>query len=251
MTHLLHFAALFIFWFYVVLLIVAPIVLRNQFQYSAKVDPRTVSLDELPAAARAYLEPRVAGLAAWNFDRVVYVRISQVPGPVEAYMALLSNPHTAEWADVTFIKALTKSAGYVEFITRCSEQMQIDTNSSSVTNVFFDIPQYHIFRLPQVSDIFTLYRVHRMLVTEITHGTLPVLPPAGDEVAELARRLNRYGPWQQEHGYMQLDASAENYRLTWKGAILGAWRSVWPMSMLRDLRQRNKNRAILNRITSG
>jgi hypothetical protein len=241
---------LFIFWFYAVLLIVAPIVLRHQFRYNAKVDPRTVSLDELPAAARAYIDPHVADLAAWNFDLVAYVRISQVPGPVEAYMALLSNPHTAEWADVTFIKALAKSAGHVEFITRCSEQMQIDTNSNSVTNVFFDVPQYHIFQFPKVRDIYTLYRVHRMLVTEITHGKLPVLPPAGKEVAELARRLNRYGPWQQEHGYMYLDASAENYRLTWKGAILGAWRSIWPISVLRDLRQRNANRAILRRIGS-
>ena len=79
--------------------------------------------------------------------------------------------------------------------------MQIDTNTDLHRSLFFPLPQHHVFRLPQVQDVYTLYRVHRMLVTEITHGALPVLPPPGQEIAELKRRLDRYGPWQQEHGY--------------------------------------------------
>ena len=98
----------------------------------------------------------------------------------------------------------SEKVGYMEFITRCSEEMQIDTNTNSTASVLFPLPQYHVFRFPQIQDVYTLYRVHRMLVTEITHGALPVLPPPGQEVAELKRRLERYGPWQQKHGYMYL-----------------------------------------------
>ncbi len=250
MTHLLHVTLLFIFWFYAILAVLTPIVLRVQFRYNAKVDPRTVSLDEIPEAARTFIEPRVAEFAPWNFDLVAYVGLWNVTPSTGAYMALLSNPHTSEWADVTFVLSPVKKTGYIEFITRCSEQMRIDTNTNSTAPILFPLPQHHVFRFPQIRDVFTLYRIHRMLVTEIAHGALPVLPPRGQEIAEFKRRLDRYGPWQAERGYMYLDASGENYRLTWKGAILGAWRSIWPISVFRNWRLRGKNQAILNRLAA-
>lgn len=247
-THLIHAAILFVFWFYVILFLISPVILRIQFRYSAKVDPRAVSLEELPEAARAFIEPRVAEFAPWNFDLIMYVSLWNVTPSTGAFMALLSNPHTSEWADVTFVMSPLKSSGYIEFITRCSEQMQIDTNTNATAPILFPLPQHHVFRFPQVRDVFMLYRIHRMLVTEITHGLLPALPPAGEEIAELKRRLDRYGPWQAERGYMYLGTDGENYRLTWKGAILGAWRSIWPISAFRRWRQRAKNQAVLNRL---
>jgi hypothetical protein len=248
MMHFVHVLLVYVFWFYIVLFLLAPIVLRTRFRLKAKVEPAAMPSSQMPELARAYIEARVADFANWNFEPVAYVNLGNVTPSAGAYMALLSNAHTSEWADATFVISPAKKFGYIEFITRCSEQMQIDTNTSPGAPVFFPVPQHHIFRLPQVRDVFTLYRVHRMLVTEITHGALPVIPPAGEEVAELKRRVNRYGPWQQEHGYMVLDASGENYRLTWKGAILGAWRSIWPISVLRAWRQRVSNQAILNRL---
>jgi hypothetical protein len=246
--HAFHFAILFIFWFWVLLFILTPIMLHARFRYHAKVDPRPVALQELPAPARAFMEPRLSEFAAWNFELVAYVSLWKIAGSTEAYMALLSNLHTHEWADVTFVMSPKKNLGYIEFVTRCSEQLQIDTNTDPGAPVLFPLPQYHVYHLPQVTDVFTLYRIHRMLVTEITHGALPVLPAAGEELAELKRRLERCGPWQQERGYLYLDASGESYRLTWKGAILGAWRAIWPMSILRTWRQRSKNSDILVRL---
>jgi hypothetical protein len=246
-TYDFHFAILFIVWFYVIVFILGPIVLRLRFRYNAKLDPHAIAIEGLPTSAREYIEPRIAEFAQWNFELVAYVNIWKVTGSTEAYMALLSNPHTHEWADVTFVMSPMKNSGYIEFITRCSEPMQIDTNTNPAAPVLLPLPHHHVFRLPQVTEVFTLYRAHRMLVTEITHGALPVLPLAGEEIAELKRRLDRYGPWQQESGYMYLDASGENYRLTWKGALLGAWRSIWPISLFRAWRQRSKNSAILAR----
>jgi len=63
-----------------------------------------------------------------------------------------------------------------------------------------------------------------MLVQEKIGGSRPELPSQGQELNELKRRLERYGPRQQERGYMHLEADGQSYRLTWKGAILGAWR---------------------------
>jgi hypothetical protein len=248
METLVYEGLIFILVFYGIVLVLGPIVLRIPFRYPAKFDLRVIPLEGLPVEAREFMDPRVESLRAWNFEPVTYLELSSVAVGTRAFMALLSNPHTCEWADVSFTVSGAKKAGYIEFITRCSEEMQIDTNTNSTAPVMFPLPQYHLYRFPRVHDVFTLYRVHRMLVNEKTHGALSVLPPVGQEVAELKRRLERYGPWQQERGYMHLDAKGENYRLTWKGAILAAWRGTWPVPLLREWRIQKENQAALNRI---
>jgi hypothetical protein len=243
-----HAALFFVLVFYGILLVVGPIVLRIQFRYRANVEPRVVAFGDLPAEVREYIEPRVATFALWNFDLIAYLNLGRIAARTESFMALLSNPHTAEWAGITFVISRTKKTRFMEFMTRRSEEMQIDTSTDSTAPVLFPLPQHHVFRFPQIQDVYTLYRVHRMLVNEITRGALPVLPPPGQELVELKRRLDRYGPWQQEHGYMYLDAKGENYRLTWKGAILGAWRAVWPVPLVRGWRMQKENQTVLNRI---
>jgi hypothetical protein len=179
------------------------------------------------------MAPRAQSIAALGFEPIGYVSLGSMATGTGSFMALFSNSRTLEWADVSVVKSATKMRGYIEFITRCSDDVQVDTNTNSTAPVLFPSPSYHVFRFPQVKDAFTLYRVHRMLVQENTGGSKPELPARGQELAELKRRLERYGPRQQECGYMVLDDAGENFRLTWKGAILGAWRSIWPVSLLR------------------
>jgi len=186
-----HAALFFVFLFYGIVLVLSPIVLRIQFRYRAKVEPLVVRFEELPAEAREFIEPRVATFALWNFDVVAYLNLGSIGARTESFMALLGNLHTAEWAGVVFIISRTKKTGFMEFMTRCSEEMQIDTSTDSTAPVLFPLPQHHVYRFPQIQDVYTLYRVHRMLVNEITHGALPILPPAGEELAELKRRWSK------------------------------------------------------------
>ena len=44
---------------------------------------------------------------------------------------------------------------------------------------------------------------------------------------------------------MYLEADGQNFRLTWKGAILGAWRSIWPISALRGWWMQNRSQVRL------
>jgi hypothetical protein len=176
---------------------------------------------------------RLPGITGLGFQPVGYVNLGSIAPKTQAFMALLSNPQTLEWADVSVVTAASKLKGYMEFITHCSDESQVDTNTNSTAPVLFPSPSYHVFRFPQIKDAFTLYRAHRMLVQENIGGSRPELPPQGQELNELKRRLERYGPRQQERGYMYLERDGAAYRLTWKGAILGAWRSIWPISALR------------------
>ena len=218
---------------YGALLVLGPILLRAQFRFKAKLNPQLVPVESLPPDVQQFMAPRVQNIVALGFEPVGYVNVGNMTTNTGSFMALFSNSRTLEWADVSVVKSATKMAGYTEFITRCSNDSQVDTNTSSTAPVLFPSPSYHVFRFPQVKDAFTLYRAHRMLVQENTGGSKPEMPPRGQELAELKRRLERYGPRQQERGYMYLDGTGEYFRLTWKGAILGGWRSVWPVSLLR------------------
>lgn len=230
---------------YGVLFVLGPIVLRGTFRYKAKMNPQLVPQEALPEDVRKFMTTRLPGITALGFQPVGYVSFGSMAPNTQSYMALLSNSQTAEWADVSVVKAPTKVRGYIEFITRCSDDSQVDTNTNSTAPVLFPSPSYHVFRFPQIKDGFTLYRAHRMLVQEKIGGSRPELPPPGQELSELKRRLERYGPRQQERGYMYLEADGQNFRLTWKGAILGAWRSIWPISALRGWWMQNRSQVRL------
>jgi hypothetical protein len=220
---------------YGVLFLLGPVVLRATFRFKAKLDPQLVSPESIPPDVRQFMTPRVSAIAGLGFEPVGYINVGTMASGTQSYMALLSNSRTLEWADVSVVKSTKQMKGYSEFITRCSDDSQVDTNTNATAPVLFPWPSYHVFRFPQIKDAFTLYRVHRMLVQQNTPGSRPELPPKGQELAELKRRLERYGVRQQQCGYMYRDPAGDYFRLTWKGAILGAWRSIWPISLFRNL----------------
>ncbi len=226
---------------YGAMILLGPVLLRAQFRFKAKLNPQLVPVESLPPDVRQFMALRVKSIVDLGFEPVGYVNLGSMTTNTGSFMALFSNSRTLEWADVSVVKSATKMAGYIEFITRCSNDAQVDTNTNSIAPVLFPSPSYHVFRFPQVRDAFTLYRAHRMLVQQNTGGSRPELPPRGQELAELKRRLERYGPRQQERGYMYLDGAGEYFRLTWKGAILGAWRSIWPVSLVRRWWMRSRS----------
>ena len=59
----------------------------------------------------------------------------------------------------------TKLRGYIEFITYCSEDLQVDKNTNSTMSVLSPHPGGfpYVFRLTPNNDAFTLHRTHRML----------------------------------------------------------------------------------------
>lgn len=246
MTEILqnHFLILFL-KIYGVLFILGPIVLRATFRFRAKLDPQVVPKESLPPAVQQFMAARTAGITGLGFEPVGYVRIAMVSGSTQSFMALFSNARTLEWADVSVAQSSKQMKGYIEFITRCSDDSQVDTNTNATAPVLSPSPSYHVFRFPQIKDAFTLYRVHRMMVQQNLVRSKPELPPKGQEFAELKRRLERYGARQQEQGYMYLDGAGEFYRLTWKGAALGAWRSIWPISAIRNFVMETKSQSVL------
>jgi hypothetical protein len=242
-----HSLVLLLLKVYGVLFVLSPIILRATFRFKAKLDPQLVPREAVPPDVQAFMATRVAAITSLGFEQVGYVSVGALAGATQSFMALFSNSRTLEWADVSVVKSAQANVlkGYTEFITRCSNDSQVDTNTNATAPVLFPWPNYHVFRFPQIRDAFTLYRVHRMLVQQNIGGSKPELPAKGQEMAELKRRLERYGTRQQERGYMYLDPSGGYFRLTWKGAFLGAWRSIWPISMIRNLVMQSRSQSQL------
>jgi hypothetical protein len=230
---------------YGVLFLLGPIVLRATFKFKAKIDPQLISKETLAPEIQQIMDRHTTAIESLGFERFGYVSLGSMAGSTQSFMALFSNSKTREWADVSAITSPKQMKGYVEFITRCSDDSQVDTNTSATAPVLFQSPSYHLFRFPQITDASTLYRAHQILVQQTLRTSKPELPPKGQELAELKRRLERYGVRQQEHGYMYFDPAGDCYRLTWKGAILGAWRSIWPISMLRNFLMQNQSESRL------
>src|ERR1700730_13366766 len=135
-------------------LILGPVLLRIQFRFKAKLNPQLVPVESLPPDVQQFMAPRAQSIAALGFEPVGYVNVGSMTTNTGSFMALFSNSKTLEWADVSVVKSATKMAGYIEFITRCSNDAQVDTNTSSIAPVLFPWPSYHVFRFPQVKDAF-------------------------------------------------------------------------------------------------
>jgi hypothetical protein len=245
MKSFLYLALLFVVLFYGILLILVPLVLKWQFRYRARILPRIVGFENLPEAAQRFIEEHIDSIEVWGFDLLNFLNLGISPGGTGPFLALLSNPYTREWATISYVVSNGSGRGYLEFITHWSDGVQVDTNTNALRSVLFPTPNRHVFRFPQVRDVFTLYGLHRMLVERTVGRGYPLVPPRGQEVTEWQRRLERYGPHQRLRGYMYLDGRDQYYRLTWKGAMVGGWRSIWPVPLLRVWRMKRRSERIL------
>jgi hypothetical protein len=247
MKSFLYLALLFIVLFYGILLVVVPLVMKWQFRYRAKIAPRAVHLEELPATAKEFIEKNRNSIEVWGFDVINYLNLGLAPGRDGPFMALLSNPHTREWASLSWGTSNGKSRGYIGFVTHSPDGTQVETNTNVIGSVLFATPNRHVFRFPHVHEVFTLYSLHRMLVRQVVGYRHSVLPPCGQEVTELERNLERYGSAQRSRGYMYLDGRDGWYRLTWKGAVIAGWRSISPAPLLEGWLMRGRTKALLRR----
>jgi len=237
-------AVLFVLLFYGILLVLMPLALKWRFRSRARIFPRVIRFEDLPAAARVFVQKNTNSFELWGFDLITYLNLCLAPERAGPFLALLSNPHTGEWAGISYGVFKGNSRGYLGFITQAGD-VQVETNTDVISSVLFPTPNRQVFRFPNVRDVFTLYRLHRMLVQQIIGHHYPVLPPAGQEVAELQGRLERYTRAQQARGYLELDWRHHCYRLTWKGAMVATWRFIWPGPLLCAWFIGRRTRAIL------
>jgi len=90
-----------------------------------------------------------------------------------------------------------------------------------------------VFRFPEVFDPVELFQIHRALIQKYGTTLQPQMLSQGQETGRIKSQIGQYAAEQAKTGYMYRAKDGQTYRLTWKGAILLAWKALWPTSMVR------------------
>ena len=216
-----------------------PFALHSTLRFPAKIIPIDVPQDELPEAVKACIAPRVGEIESLGFELVGCYDCGELRPQTRTYVAYFCNRTTNDFANVTVVVTPREVTSYVEFSTRFSNGMVLETNTNKILPLTPGSPETCVFRFAEIAEPGALYQVHRRLLEKYAGGLWPEGEPKGQEIQRLVRVLENYGPRHAKIGYMTLAQDGQSYRLTWKGAFLMAWRGLWPASLLRRMLARH------------
>jgi hypothetical protein len=225
---------------------IAPIVIK--FTQSLRVNPMMLeaSVHELPAAASASLLEMTRVLGDIDFEALAYIRLPDQLPTVTGYLALWVNRRSGDIATWTCANTILFTDMMPSFTTRFDDGYDIVTRSWKKLGVFPRHAREEKLNFPQVHDLRQLYTIHRLRVQRSTHTACGRLVPQEQDAIELVRRdTSREYEWLVEAGYHWLDARAERYRPTLKGAYLMTWKLLPPVKQVRQwLTRRNAARVL-------
>jgi hypothetical protein len=220
-----------LFWAF--LHVVGPLVVKATFRYSAKVEPVKVPLEAVPAAVRAAIERWSAQIQALGFSSVGAYNMGTLASNTQSFLAYFVNRSAGDFANVSIVLSGGVTKSYFEFSSSFTNGLTLDTNINKIVSIGSTPPDILIFRFPSIASPSLLYQVHRALLQKHASFLRPQLPPEGQEATRIVQQLGRYGPCQAAAGYMHLAPGDTHYRLTWKGALLMTWKSIWPAPLIR------------------
>ena len=223
-----------------------PLAARYTMQFAAHCNPKEVSLDGLPAQVATLFRPGIPELGNLGFELLGCYDCGSIASETSSYVAYFCNRTTNEHANMCALVTPKNTASYLEFSTRFTNGMVLETNTNGTLPLTPENPELRIFRFPKIQAPQALYRIHRQLAEKYASGQWPMGEPKGEELQRFVRLLENYGPRHARIGYMYLADDAEFYKLTWKGAFLMTWRGLWPTAILRRLLQRHAMQAELD-----
>lgn len=238
-----------LFWAFMHLM--GPIALFFTFKYSAKCEP--VKIDEpaaLPWGVKRFIDRWSQQIQNTGFSPVGIYDMGTLASGTRSFLAYFVNRSAGDFANVSIVSTEAKTVGYFEFSSSFTNGLTLDTNVNKTISVTATPPDILIFRFPQIESPSQLYQVHRALIQK--HGAFlrPQLPAAGEESIRIVQQLGRFAPRQVEAGYMRLVPKGNHYCLTWKGACLTAWKSIWPTSLIRRSLYRMHMKKVLRSLES-
>jgi hypothetical protein len=136
------------------------------------------------------------------------------------------------------------------FSTEFADGGEIATNNSRTLSNSPPCPWRTIVNVPDAEGARDLYRIHTDVVAHLSPRSEAV-PLEGDPGAYQQAYTNRERVRFVECGYMYLDPEADCYRATWKGAVLMAWKLLWPVSAIRRARLRRRTEELLRACRGG
>ena len=231
--------------------VLGPILIRRTCRLRREVAFQSFDPDdpETPAVVKEGIAETDRALAGEGFTPRAHLLTENESPHGLAFLTLFENRPARVLARLLTLytgrgKALKRRTLLV-FSTEFADGTEIATNNSRVLSNSPPCPWRTIVNVPDVQDARELYRIHTDVVAHLAPRSQPCDPVQGDPVGCQQAYTNRERARFVECGYMYLDPDADCYRATWKGAVLMAWKLIWPVSAVRRARLRRRTEALL------
>lgn len=213
------------------------VVVRSTYRFSAKCNPAEIPVSKLPESVASQIAPRIVEFEQLGFTLSGCYDCGALAVQTRSYIAYFTN-RSNDFANVTAMVHPRGVSSYMEFSTRFSNGLAIETNTNRRLPLTPGNPAVRVFRFADICDAKELYEMHRQLLMKYAEGLYPQGEPQGQEIRRWVRTAENYGPRHAKIGYMVLSEDGSSYRFTWKGAFLVTSRGIWPTSLLRNLYER-------------
>lgn len=221
--------------------IAGPLVVKSKLRIKADpgfepIDPDSDLMPQLVSDSIARTVPDLEGLGfEW---RGSYSHLGAVTN-TNAYVTLFEDPEarrTAQLFTVFGASALTRQVVTVlAFRSEFTDGTWLATGNSGVPSLFprSDRCREGTSSFPWIHDVYRLYQVHEASVAHYASDGIPAPQDTSDPIEFLRESVRREYEHFVEVGYVKLDEARGVYRYTWKGAILAAWKLIWPIKPIR------------------
>ena len=214
------------------LYLLAPLAVRWTYRVAAHCRPTAAPLDRLSEPVAAIFRKRIPELRELGFELAGCYDCGCLATDTHSYVAYFSD-RANDFANVTTLVSPGGVSSYLEFSTKFTIGLVLETNTNRVPPLTPANPETRVFRFPELSEASALLHAHRQILEKYAGGLRPQGEPRGLEIERYARVVENYGPRHNQIGYMRLTDDGQWYQLTWKGAFLMTWRGLWPVSFVR------------------
>jgi hypothetical protein len=237
--------------------VLGPILIRRTCRLPREVAFQTFDPDdpETPAVVKESIAATGRALAGDGFAPRAHLLTENESPHGLAFLTLFENRPARVLARLLTLytgrgKALKRQTALV-FSTEFADGTEIATNNTQTLSNSPPCPWRTIVNVPDVRDARELYRIHTDVVAHLSPRSAACDPVQGDPMGHQQAYTNRERARFVDCGYTYLDPDADCYRATWKGAVLMAWKLLWPVSAVRRARLRRRTEALLRACRGG
>jgi hypothetical protein len=224
--------------------IVVPIRIKRKQRIKAHPAREPTVVDQLTPEMQEFLGRTIGRFREIGFEVALNTRLPDLVSNVVGYHLLFVNRASNDLAHAIIARATNTRTMTVAISSSFHDGRHIVTGSSPQLGTHPRDPTKDAVNFPWATDPGTLWEAHRRRLDRAGRASDPRIAPArGDEMAFVEREHQKERDRCVARGYHRLDPASGDYRLTWKGAFLSAWKLTQPIKRWRiALRDRKARR---------
>ncbi len=215
------------------------------------LDLQSEQIPRLVTESVATISPQLESLGFMNRGRF---RISNSVPNVGAHVTLFENRQAHQYAKLfsTFLMAAgvpTVKTTSLAFFTDFDDGLTLVTANNKTRPLTPRIRTHEgSLAFPWIDDPRRLNEIHNACITHFGNGASRVDKPIKDPIDFLRKSHLKETVKFAESGYYYLDEDARIYRLTWRGAVLGTWKLLWPIKPIRAALASRRSARVLHEL---